>query len=40
MWYLFSNATLSMGFTFIAGGSSNLAVLHQIICSTLNDPMY
>ena len=39
-WYLFSNATLNTKCTFITGGSSNLAALCPIICSTLNSPMY
>ena len=36
----FNNATLNTGCTFIPGGSSNLAALHPIICSTLNGPTY
>ena len=40
LWYLFNNAMFNMGCTFIASGSSNLAVLHLIICSTLNGPTY
>ena len=40
LWYLFSNATLNMGCTFIPGGNSNLAALRPTICNTLNGPMY
>ena len=40
LWYLFSNAMLNTGYTFIASGSSNLSALHQIIRSTLNGAMY
>ena len=39
-WYLLSNAMLNIGCTFIPGGSSNMAALHPIICSTLNGPIY
>ena len=37
---LFSYTILNGGHTFIACGSSSLATLHPIICSTLNDPIY
>ena len=39
-WYIFSNATLNMGFTFITSGSSNLAALYPIICSSSNSTTY
>ena len=37
---LFSNTILNTGCTFITDGSSNLAALYLIICSTLNGSMY
>ena len=40
LWYLFSNATLNTGCTFIPCGSSSLAALHPTICNTLNGPTY
>ena len=39
-WYLFNNAKLRMGCTFIANGNCSLAALCPIICSTLNGPTY
>ena len=37
---LFNNAILNIRCTFITSGSSNLAVLHPIICSILNSYRY